>query len=152
MSLDLEPIANALQDHALASGLFERVNGNEPKNAPGNGITAATWVQRIAPEAEQSGLAATSARLTLNVRVYTNMLSEPQDAIDPNIVRAVDHLMNAYTGDFTLGGLVSHIDLLGQGAQGMFAEAGYIEMDKRMYRVMTITVPAIVNDVWEQSP
>lgn len=152
MALDTLAIVNAVTSHALASGRFEHVNGHEPKSAPGHGIHAAVWVDRIEPVAQHSGLAATSARLILNVRVYTNMLADPPDAIDPNLAVAVDALMNAYSGDFTLGGLVKNVDLLGQGAQGLSAQAGYLEQDHKLYRVMTINLPVIVNDVWEQVP
>lgn len=151
MSLDTLSILNAVQSHAMASGHFERVNRHEPKNAPGNGLSAAIWVDRIEP-VQSSGLSSSSAIVTLNIRVYTNMLAEPQDAIDPNIATAVDALIGAYSSDFELGGNVRCVDLLGQSGQGLTAQAGYLEQDHKMYRVMTISLPLIVNDVWSQSP
>lgn len=141
-------IVEAVVSHAAASGRFERVNQHEPKNAPGHGLTAAVWVQRLGPLALRSGLAATSALLLVNVRVYTNMIAEPQDAIDPNLTAAVDALMAAYSADFTLDGLVAEVDLLGQYGTPLAAEAGYLEL----FRVMTLTVPLVINDVWEQAP
>ena len=41
----------------------------------------------------------------------------------------------------------------GVGAEGepMRAEGGYIDVDKRMYRVMTITVGVVLNDCFEQA-
>lgn len=151
MSLDTTGILNALVSHALSLGVFERVNTHEPKNAPGHGLTAAAWVDSIAPMAIVSGLAATSARIVFNVRVYGSAEQEPADMIDPNMVGAIDQLMNAYSGDFTLGGLVRNVDLLGQGGgPGLSALAGYLQQDGRLYRVMTLTVPVIVNDVWTQ--
>lgn len=150
MSLDTKTILDKIISHALAAGLFERVNGHEPKNAPGNGLTAAVWVQTI--DSTRSGLASTSALLVLNVRIYKPMLAEPQDAIDPNVAAAVDALMTAYSGDFQLGDQVRNVDLLGQTGTGLSAQAGYIEQDHKLYRVMTITLPVIVNDVWEQVP
>lgn len=152
MPLNTGAIINAVQSHAMASGLFERVNGHEPKNAPGNGITAAVWADAILPVPAGSGLAKTTARLVLNVRVYTNMLAEPQDAIDPAVCDAVDALMAAYSGDFELGGLVRNVDLLGQSGPPLSAQAGYIPQDGKLYRAMTITLPVIVSDVWEQVP
>jgi len=151
MSIDTKAIVEAVVSHALASGHFERCNSHEPKNAPGNGLTAAVWMQRLAPLALASGLAATAALLVVNVRVYSNMLTEPQDAIDPNLVAAVDALVNAYTGDFTLGGRIRNVDLLGQYGPSLSAEAGYLEQDRKMFRVMTLTVPLVINDAWTQS-
>lgn len=145
-------IIDAVVSHALASGRFERVNGHEPRNPPGVGATAAVWVDLIEPARLNSGLNQTTARLVLNVRIYTSTLSEPQDAIDPAVIGAVSTLMAAYSGDFTLGGLVRNVDLLGQAGNPMAAQAGYLQQDGRLYRVMTISLPLIVNDVWGQAP
>lgn len=152
MAIDTLAIVDAVVSHAAATGRFEKVNGHEPKNAPGNGLTAAVWVQRLAPLALQSGLAATSALLLVNLRIYQNMLAEPQDAIDPNVVAAVDALVTAYSGDFTLDGLVADVDLLGRHGTALAAEAGYLSQDNKMFRVMTLTVPLVLNNVWEQVP
>lgn len=150
--MDVKAILTALESHAATLGQFERVNRHEPKNAPGHGLTAAIWVQRISPVALRSGLAVTSALLVVNVRLYTNMIAEPQDAIDPNLVDAASALIGAYTADFTLGDMVSNVDVLGAHGEALSAQAGYLEQDRKMFRVMTLTVPLVVNDVWSQSP
>lgn len=153
MALDTDGIIDAIASHAQASGRFERVIKHEPKVAPGNGVSASIFLDEVQPFALQAGLATTSARVTVIARLAINMIHEPQDDIDPKILGgAVDALMNAYTGDFTLGGLISHVDLLGQGAQGLRAKGGYLEQDHKLYRVMEIFLPVIVNDVWEQVP
>lgn len=151
MSLNTKVTLNAIASHAMALGLFERVNTHEPKNAPGNGLTVAIWFQNVAP-VRASGLAQTSARVEYSVRLYTNMLSDPQDMIDPNLAEAADVLINAYSGDFDLGGNVRSVDLLGMAGVPLSAEAGYLNQDGKNYRVITITLPLIVNDVWEQVP
>lgn len=150
--MDTQAILDAVITHALTSGYFERINGHEPKSAPGKGLTAAVWADRIGPVAPASGLAATSARLVLNVRLYSPMLQEPQDAIDPTLVAAADALMAAYAGDFTLDGLVRNVDLLGAQGVPLEGQAGYLRADSTLYRVITITLPVIVNDAWSQSP
>lgn len=150
MTLNTQAIVDAAQSHAMASGWFERVNGHEPKNAPGSGLSAAVWVQELRPSLRRSGLNRTSAVLTLNVRVYTSMLSEPQDAIDPTVMNAVDALMAAYSGDFNLGDADRTVDLLGSEGVPLSALAGYDQIDGKVYRIVTITLPVIVNDSWEQ--
>ncbi len=142
---------SALVSHALEAGLFESANKHEPKSSPGTGAHAAIWVQSIQPIALTSGLAATSVRIEFSVRVYVSMIAEPQDAIDPAIVHAVDVLMTKYSADFTLGGTIMNVDLLGAYGPGLSAEAGYLTVDQGMYRVMTITVPCIVNDAYTQA-
>ena len=150
--LDIVGIIDAVVGHAAATGRFEHVNQAEPLTAPQNGLTAAVWAQSIEPAPAGSGLAVTSIRVVLSVRVYTRMIREPRDAIDPAVVDAVDALMAAYSGDFTLGGVVRNVDLLGAHGQPMRADAGYQTQDGAPYRVVTITLPLICNDVWEQAP
>ncbi len=45
------------------------------------------------------------------MRLYTPMVQEPEDAIDPNLMTALDALMAAYSADFTLGEIVREVDL-----------------------------------------
>ncbi len=148
--MDATAILTQIVSHAMTLGLFERVNQHEPKNAPGNGLTCAVWAQAIGPYPAGSSLAATTGRLVFNVRLYTSMLSDPQDMIDPNLLTATDKLMTAYSGDFELGQTVKNVDLLGESGTPLSATAGYITIDNKVYRVMTILLPVIINDIWAQ--
>jgi hypothetical protein len=152
MAIKSQALIDALADHAMSSGYFDRVNQHEPKNKPGRGLTAAVWIDKIEPAKGQSGLTATTARVTFNVRVYTNMLQNPQDMIDPSVMIATDALFEAYSSHFTLGGLVEYVDLMGI-TQGhpLYSQSGYINIDNMVYRVITITVPCIVADAWPQA-
>lgn len=145
-------IYDSLMSHAMKLGLFERVNGHEPKAAPGRKLSCAFWVESLRPIPQFSGLAATSALLTVSCMVYVSMLTEPQDSIDPEILEAVDALMAEYSGDFELGGAISHVDLLGKHGEPLTAKAGYREQDNRIYRIMTIDIPMVISDAWEQVP
>ncbi|MFB7440252.1 hypothetical protein ACFC01_18145 [Streptomyces mirabilis] len=150
MALDILGITDAVVSHAMATGRFEQVNGSEPMNAPSTGgLTAAVWSDRVTP-VRSSGLNSLSVLLVFNVRIYTSAMQQPQDAIDPDMLAAVDDLCTAYTGDFTLGGLVRHIDLLGANGQPLDVRAGYLQQDGLLYRVMTIALPVVVNDLWNE--
>ncbi|GAA2199941.1 hypothetical protein [Streptomyces bangladeshensis] len=150
MALNILGITDAVVSHAMASGRFETVNGHEPKNAPSTGgLTAAVWSERVTP-VRSSGLDVLSVLLIFNVRIYASAVQEPADAIDPDMLAAVDDLCAAYTGDFTLGGLVRQVDLLGIHGQPLDIRAGYLQQDGLLYRVLTISLPVIVNDLWEE--
>lgn len=151
MASNARDIIDRLTSHASATGQFDRVNSHEPKNKPGRGITCALWVDRMEPARARSGLTATDLRLVFNVRVYSNMLQNPQDAIDPNLIDAAETLFLAYTSNFELGSDERYIDLLGM-TQGhpLFAQSGYINIDNMTYRVLTLTVPVIVSNAWPQ--
>ncbi|MDH6116911.1 hypothetical protein ABH930_000330 [Kitasatospora sp. GAS204A] len=151
MAINITGILDALQSHALSTGLFDQVSGHEPKNPPGNGLVCAFWSQAIGPVQAASGLAITTGRLEFNARLYSSFVQQPEDAIDPNLIAAVDTLLTAYSGDFELGGNVRNIDLLGQTGTPLSAQAGYLNQGGKTYRVFTIVLPAIVNDLWGQS-
>lgn len=149
--IDSNGLTAVLQDHALKQGLFEAVNGHEPLHPPGKGLTYSVWVDLIRPVAQMSGLAATSARVVCLGRIYSNMAQKPMDGIDPSLLHATDVLMSAYNGDFELSGLATAIDLLGAYGDPLHAQAGYLEIDTVTFRVMTLTIPIIVADAWEQA-
>jgi hypothetical protein len=150
MALDIRTILSAVESHALASGHFVTVNGLEPRSPPTSGITAAVWVEQIGPARGASGLTSTSTRLALFVRLYSSLVQQEPDAIDPDLMTALDALMAAYSGDFELGGLIRNVDLLGAYGDPLSARAGYLAEAGSEYRVMTITLPLIVNDLWAQ--
>ena len=152
MSMNVVAIRQTLISHALSSGMFAQVSGHEPKSGPSNGLYGALWVDEIGPAPARSGLVSTSTRLAFNFRVGTNMIAEPQDDIDVDVLVAVCFLMGAYSGDFMLGEEVANVDLLGAHGTPLSARAGYLNQDGRLYRVMVISIPLIVNDVFDQVP
>lgn len=150
----IRDLLDAVIGHALASGYFQVVAGHEPKfrNPAVDGVTCAVWVQRVTAIGATSGLASTSVRVELTVRIYTGMLTEPGDDIDPRVIDALDGLMAAYTGDFTLGGLVQEIDLHGAYGAPLTATAGYVAQAAQFFRVVDIALPLVVDDLWAQHP
>lgn len=152
MSLNTAAILDAIVSHAQALGVFETVNAHESVNAPGHGLHAEVWAALIAPVPTGSGLASTSAQVVWNVRIRGSADAQPRDMIDPHMMDAVDVLLAAYSGDFTLGGLVRNVDLLGQAGVALGARAGYLPQDGKTFRVYDITLPVVINNVWEQVP
>lgn len=151
MALDIRPVQNALLSHAAASGYFARINAHEPKAAPGNGLTAALFMADVEAAVGASSLESTSIRLEFTLRIFHPMLAEPQDGIDPAVLDAVSALMTAYSGDFTLGGLVRNVDLLGQHGPRLRGRSGYVTQDNKSFRIVDVTIPLILNDVFEQA-
>ena len=152
MAINSQDLIDRIASVPMATGYFDRVNQHEPKSKPGRGLTCAVWIDRIEPARGRSGLAQTSARVVFNVRIYTNMLQNPQDAIDPSVMIAADALFEGYSGDFDLGGDNQWIDLLGatQGHE-LACQSGYINIDNMTYRCLTFTVPVIVDNAWTQA-
>ncbi|MGW5429953.1 hypothetical protein ACWET9_22485 [Streptomyces sp. NPDC004059] len=153
MSLDLTTYRSAALSHAQSLGLFEQVLGHEPVSAPGSGLVYCLWVKRVTPIPARSGLDTVSARLELMGRAYLPADTEPQDDVDVLLTAAVDGLMNAYAGDFELGGTVANVDLLGMHGAPLAADFGYTSFTGgTTYRVANLTVPLIINDAWTEAP
>lgn len=151
MSLATTDIRDAVVTHALSVGIFDQVNQHQPKNPPGTGLSCSITGDRIGG-IRSSGLASLSARLVLTVQIFYSMQSEPADDIDAVVLDAIDQLFTAYCGDFTLGGLVRAVDLIGSDGQGLDAVLGYVTIDGIDYRHAAITLPLIINDVWTEAP
>jgi hypothetical protein len=147
----LSDIFNAVESDISACGWFDRVGMHEPKNAPGHGLSCAVWLQDLRT-VRSSGLAASSALVTFQVRIYTSMVQEPQDAIDPAVFMAISNLTRTWHDNYDLGlhPLVRNVDLLGQEGTPLSARAGYVEQSGTLYRVGTIVLPIICNDIWPQ--
>lgn len=151
-------IRDHLADHALALGLFSQVLGYEPKgNVQGvQGMPlAAVWVQSVGPVPMNSGLATTSVRVEFTFRIYSQLglsMSGPGDEkVDPSLSDAAAAFMFNLSGDFDLDGTVYAIDLLGMAGPALSAKAGYLNLSGTHYRIMDITVPVIISDVWPQA-
>lgn len=150
MSFPVGELFDALVSMCQRLGVFDKVNQHESKIAPGNGISAGIWLDTLGPAS--SGLASTSCRPIYVIRVYQNFLSEPQDAIDPSVWSAVDLILNEINGDFDLDlNYVRMVDILGAEGEPVSCQAGYVDIDNKLFRVVTITIPVVLNDTWLQS-
>jgi hypothetical protein len=146
VDFDFQDLIDAVISHAQALGVFDAVNGYEPTSIPGTGMTCAVWAQEIAPDPAASGLSATAADADLNVRLYMALNPQAPDVIEPAMMNATSQLLAAYNGDFTLSGLVRNVGVL-----QAKAVAGYISQDGVTLRVITISLPVTINDLWTQS-
>jgi len=146
---DVRPILDAIIGHGKAVGRLDVVTGHEPKSAPQGKLSAAVWLQSMDP-VPSSGLAQSSARFVVQARIYASMTSTPQDAIDPDMTNAAVAWVGRLTNDLDLGGAARSVDLRAIHGVGLGFQAGYIEQDGKLFRVYTLTVPVLVNDVWTE--
>jgi hypothetical protein len=149
--LDAGPIFIALRDHASELGVFDHVEGHALINPPNSGVGVAFEFGTLAPGAQFSGLKSTSAVLNVTASIYALMQTQPADDIELTIVTAAAALINAYSGGFTLGGLIRNIDLLGMAGQGLTCRGGYRKAGDTLFRTAIVDIPMVVSDVFEQA-
>lgn len=152
MAIDTQSYMDALTSHALSTGYFDSVNAVDIGSTPPNtGMVAVLWPRRIRALPAGSGLNVTSVSIVFSVRLIRAMDTDPTGQIDPQMISACDALMNAYSGDFTLGGLVNYIDLLGENGEALAADSGFLKMNENQtFRIVDITVPCVIHNVWTQ--
>ena len=143
----------ALADVAWRTGVFETVNIGESKSPPSNeGVTLDMIVSAFEP-IQSSGLASLSVRLEVHMRILVDVaFAQPQEGPELAALRAADTLCAALASDYTVGGTVREIDLLGSDGQGLRIAPGYVSIGGqgagRVFRVMEVFVPVIINDHW----
>lgn len=144
---------DSLTSLAGTLGVFDVVVGHEPKAAPSvNGVTCAVFFMGARP-IQESGLSNVSMAVEYWVRIYTSMLQEPQDLIDPRVMDAADKILLAVAGKFTLGlSDVRYVDVLGAHTDGLRAVAGYLTQDSKAFRTVDVIVPIIINDAYPEVP
>lgn len=143
-------LLKAAPDRARQLGVFDRVQGHEPKSSPGTGLSCAFAVAGIRPEKRVSGLAETGGVVELSARVYLGGSYRPEDGTDPKVLAAVSALIGAFSDDFTLGGTVFAVDLLGAYGTALSARMGWLESDGKQSRVADVTIPVAIDNLWIQ--
>jgi hypothetical protein len=147
MGFPTATIVNTLLSHAKKCGRFSSVSARELITAPPSGVAVSIYFARMVPTL--SGLASTSTIAVFTVELSMVLPQFPADGVEVDLLNAHDVLCAAYSGDFDLGVEGASIDLLGDRIP-MESVAGYKTIGKQLLRVISITVPVSVNDVWSQ--
>ena len=143
-------IRDQLLTHAQTLGIFDQVTAHEPKNMPSNGMACVIWAQEIRPLSSGSGMDATSGYVTWHARLQIPAWSESLDNVETDLLTAASTLMNEYSGNFTLSSSVRAVDLLGMYGESLSMTAGYLSMGDTFYRIATVVLPMIVDNLWTQ--
>lgn len=149
--LGLSALRDALLTHAKTIGGIHTAAGHEPLKGPERGnVHLALWFDGLTPVPAVSGLAATSVRVGWIARLYIAADGQKLDDVETRLSTLADRLLAAYSGDFSLGGRVRNVDLLGAHGPALSCQFGYQRFENGIFRVATVALPLIVNNVWEQ--
>jgi hypothetical protein len=130
------------------SGIFTEVLGIEPDNSAGAGLSAAVFFTSSHPvELVLNGM---SSLYVYTMRIFTDQLASPPEAIEELIVSAVDKVFDLLAGDFDVGKTVREVDFMGQFGTPVSSSAGYVPIPGNPdSRIVDIIIPLVVNDTME---
>lgn len=146
-NLDTMAIWSGLLSHLKGLGVFNAVLGHEVVEAP-VGLVAALTGDTIG--GASSGLNVTSSRINTVLRLYLSANQDPRDDIDPTMLAAAAKVIGSLSGDFTLGGLLREVDLLGIEGESVVGRFSYTRIAGELFRLLTLQLPLVCNDVWSQ--
>ena len=147
MAFDIKNTLHAVETYVQNLGLFSTVQIGEPKQAVGQGLHAAIYMQSVSIIMIYVGGETRESHI-VQLRVYKDMLAEntdPQNNLESELASVVSKLMENLLGDTDLESSIMSIDAGGMDGGSMTATYGYLTLGGVMYRVVDINIPLIVN-------
>ena len=147
MAFDIKNTLHAVETYVQNLGLFSTVQIGEPKQAVGQGLHAAIYMQSVSIIMIYVGGETRESHI-VQLRVYKDMLAEntdPQNNLESELASVVSKLMENLLGDTDLESSIMSIDAGGMDGGSMTATYGYLTLGGVMYRVVNINIPLIVN-------
>ena len=141
----IQATMQTIQSHLMAGARFAAVELGQPAQvAKGTKMSAAIWLKTIS--VGDVFLIVVDKVYTVNIRLYRDMLTEPQEQGEFDPALTVQEIGSDLLSDSTLGASVRNIDAAGIFGTPVSAQWGYTSVAGWMFRTVDITVPIIVND------
>lgn len=147
MAFEIKNTLLAVQTYVQNLGLFSTVQIGEPKQAVGQGLHVALFMQSVSISMVYLG-GETRESHVVQMRIYKDMLAEytdPGNSLESELASAVSKLMSNLLGDTDLESNIMSIDAAGMDGTSMRADYGYVSLGGVMYRVVDIGLPLIIN-------
>jgi len=142
MAFDITTTINLVVSFLQKRGEYSLVQIGEPKSPPRGDLAAAVFVS----DASVVGvtLQTTIEIHELTIRLYRNMMEEPEEDNELRISQAVTGIVSDLLGDYDLGASVRNI-AVGEYGRTVSATYGYLDVGGTMYRMVDISVPLVVD-------
>ncbi len=142
---DITATLASILSKVSASGAFVGYQIGEPKSPPsGAGLFAAVFMADVSVVSLTGGT--TIERHDVTLRIYRDMLAEPQGDIEKDLAKAVTDISNDLASDFDQGTTVRSIDIGGWYGEPLSTSWGYVEVSGNMYRTADMAIGLIVDD------
>jgi len=142
MAFDITSTINVVVSFLQKRGEYSLVQIGEPKSPPRGDLAAAVFVS----DASVVGvtLQTTIEIHELTIRLYRNMMEEPEEDNELRISQSVTGIVSDLLGDYDLGASVRNL-AVGEYGRTISATYGYLDVGGTMYRSVDISVPLIVD-------
>lgn len=145
MPFDIKATLETVEDWFGKSGYFGKVQIGEPKQPPQEALSAAVFMNRVTTVLVFAN-GGTREVHVVTMRMYRDMLAEPQADIELGLAKAVSSVSSDLLGDFELGAKIMAVDVAGMHGTPYGATWGYLDLSGKMYRIVDILMPFIVDD------
>ena len=142
MAFLIKDTLQVIQSYLIASG-YTTASVGEPKSPPSEIHAAIFMTSTSVVRLMLNG--ATEELHVATVRLHENMLGEPQEDIEFLMAERASKIMEDLFADFELGGNVRNIDAAGINGAPVRADWGYNDVGGKMYRIIDITIPMVVD-------
>mgnify|MGYP004452397989 FL=1 len=148
MAFDTSSTMDAVASHMARSGYFpggvQVGEFTSPPDATGTRLAGAIWMMNssIVLLFADGG---TREVHTLMLRVYSDF-KDPTSTGEKRLALSVNQIASNILSDSDLGATIMSVDAAGQYGTGMSMDWGQLTISDRMYRVVDITLPFIVDD------
>jgi hypothetical protein len=142
MAFDITSTLNAIASFLEKRGEFQLVTIGEPKSPPTGDMSAAIFA--TGASVVGSSLQTTIEIHEVTIRIYRNMLTEPEEDNEIRTSQAVTGVTSDLLSDYDLGSSVRNISI-GEYGKSLTATWGYIDVGGTIYRSVDLSVPFIVD-------
>lgn len=145
MAVDPVAVLDAIESFAQRSGYFAEVHRGEPKSpaAAGDRLSAAVFYSGA-----KNVVMMLNRPVELHVvmlRIYENMLNEPEGDIETNVVRVAGQFKDDIERAVALGGAIRNVDAGGIHGDSLGWTMGHVELGGTFYRIADVLIPLVVD-------
>jgi uncharacterized protein (UPF0212 family) len=142
MAFDITNTIQSIASFLEARGEFTTVQIGEPKSPPVGDLSAAVFMNDAAVVAVT--LQTTVEIHEVTVRIYRNMLEEPEADNEIRLSQVLNGVVSDLLGDYDLGATIRNI-AVGEYGRTLSAAWGYVDVGGTIYRMIDLSVPMIVD-------
>jgi hypothetical protein len=83
------------------------------------------------------------------ITILLDALREPASGVEKDLAVAASNVLTDLLSEYDLGGSIRNVDPAGMHGTGFTTRWGYLEISNKMYRIVDITIPLVVD--WTDS-